>query len=186
MIAHRLFVKGESIYALLSSHMHPNILIPVKATVKDVKFDDVNPQYIIKVTKFYDSILFLKKYLFDMSFSSKFNKRARTFSLNPDRINNKEELIEAINTKNESSYYFVIDSIMTCKYRGEMVVLFNKIQNHLIEKRFRENREMMTRIFYSGTYKLTGDAEFEARLKKFVGDKIEESGISLGKYFRLL
>ena len=75
---------------------------------------------------------------------------------------------------------------MTKKWKGEMGALFNKVTNHLIEKRFRENREMMTRTFYNGTYRLTGEAEYNARLKKFVGDKIEESGMTLDKYFRLL
>ena len=60
MIKARLFVKGETIYALLSSYSHPNILIPVKAIVKDVKYDEINPVYLIKVVKFYDNILFLK------------------------------------------------------------------------------------------------------------------------------
>jgi len=75
---------------------------------------------------------------------------------------------------------------MTKKWKGEMTLLFNKITNHLIEKRFRENREMMSRPFYSGTYRMTGEAEFNARLKKFVGDKIEATGISLEKYFSIL
>jgi len=80
MINHRLFVKGEEIYVLLTSYSHPNILIPIKAVVKDVKYDDVNPQYIVKAIKFYDNIFFLKKYLFFMGFSNKFNKRARSTS----------------------------------------------------------------------------------------------------------
>ena len=186
MISHRLFVKGETIYVLLTSYSHPNVLIPIKAVVKDVKYDDVNPQYLVKATKFYDNILFLKKYLCDMSFSNKFDKRARNFPLQAKHFKNRDDLVKSLSDKNESSYYFVVDSIMTKKWKGEMVVLFNKVTNHLIEKRFKENREMMTRPFYSGTYRLTGDAEYNARLKKFVGDKIEASGISLGKFFRLL
>jgi len=186
MINHRLFVKGEEIYVLLTSYSHPNILIPIKAVVKDVKYDDVNPQYIVKAIKFYDNIFFLKEYLFFMGFSNKFNKRARLFPL-PGNVTNKEHLLELIcESKNEEKYYFVVDSIMTKKWKGEMTLLFNKITNHLIEKRFRENREMMSRPFYSGTYRMTGEAEFNARLKKFVGDKIEATGISLEKYFSIL
>ena len=186
MINHRLFVKGEVIYVLLTSYSHPNVLIPIKAIVKDVKYDDVNPQYLVKAVKFYDNILFLKKYLFDMSFANKFDKRARNFPLKGD-IKNKEELMEIINEKKkEENYYFVVDSIMTKKWKGELVILFNKVTNHLIEKRFRENREMMSRTFYTGTYTMTGEAEYNARLKKFIGDKIQASGTSLDKYFRLL
>lgn len=185
MIKHRLFVKGEKIFALLTSNSNPNILIPIKAVVKDVRYDEVNPRYLLKAIKFYDNILFLKKYLFQMSFSNSFDKRARNLPLNPDTIKNKEELYEVM-SENEKRYYFVVDSIMTKKFKGELFELFNKIQDHLIEKRFRECKEFMTRIKYTGTYKLTGDAEFETRLKNFVGDKIKNKGMPFGKYFRLL
>ena len=70
MINHRIFAKGEITHALLSSNSNPNILIPIKAVIKDVKYDDINPQYLIKVTKFYDTISFLKKYLFLVFFCS--------------------------------------------------------------------------------------------------------------------
>ena len=105
MINHRLFVKGEEIYALLTSHSHPNVLIPVKAVVKDVKYDDVNPLYQIKAVKFYDDIRFLKKYLFDMSFQNVFDKRARKFSLDPNSLTTRKQLEEKLSGKNESKYY---------------------------------------------------------------------------------
>lgn len=185
MIKHRLFVKGEKVYALLSSHSYPNILIPVKAIVKDVKHDDINPQYLIKIIKFYDNIRFIRKYLLNMSFSNNFNKRARNIKIRKDI--SKDELIELFNNKNEERrYYIVVDSIMVKKLRGELAKLFNRVTDHLIEKRFKENREYMTRTFYSGKYRLTGSAEYNARLKKFIGDKVLESGMKLDEYFRLL
>ena len=173
-------------YALLSSHTHPNILIPVKAIVKDVKYDEINPEYFIKITKFYDNILFLKKYLLNMNFSNKFNKRARNFPLDSSKFTNKQELLESISGKNESTYYLIVDSIMTKKWKGEMVELFNKVSDHLIQKRFQENREMMTRIFYSGKYRMSGEAEYNARLSKFIGDKLKDAGVSIIEFFRLL
>ena len=63
MIKHKLFSKGDQIHALISTTQQPNLLIPVRATIYDVKFDDVNPQYQIRVKKFYDPIYFLKKNL---------------------------------------------------------------------------------------------------------------------------
>lgn len=186
MINHRIFVKGETIHALLSSYSHPNILIPVKAIVKDVKHDDVNPQYVVKVIQFYDNILFLRNYFFKMSFSNRFNKRARRIQLDYKKLRNVKSIIDVFNGPNEASYYIVVDSIMTVKLKGEMMALFSKIQNHLIERKLREVRDYMTRIQYSGTYRLTGDAEFNARLKKFIGDKIESAGMNFDKYTGLL
>jgi hypothetical protein len=186
MINHRLFVKGEQIHALLTSYSHPNILIPVKAIVRDVKYNDVNPQYTIKVIEFFDNISFLKKYLLNMSFSSTFDKRARNLNIDKNGIKTREDLLEIISDESNKQYFFVVDSIMTKKYKGEIVQLFNKIQDHLIEIKLRECREHMTRTKYTGKYKLTGHSEFNARLKKFIGDKIEESGISTEDFFRLL
>ena len=63
MIKHKIFTKGELIQALISTTQAPNVLIPVRAMIHDVKFNDVNPQYQIKIRKFYDQINFLKRYL---------------------------------------------------------------------------------------------------------------------------
>ena len=40
MIKHKLIDKGSVAHALLSSVHEPNVLIPVKVTIKDIKFDD--------------------------------------------------------------------------------------------------------------------------------------------------
>ena len=56
MIKHRLFSKGDQIHALISTTQQPNLLIPVRATIYDVKFDDVNPQYQIRVKKLIDAV----------------------------------------------------------------------------------------------------------------------------------
>ena len=64
MIKHKLFAKGEKIHALISTTQKPNVLFPVRAIIYDVKFDDINPQYQIKVLKFYDQIYFLAENTF--------------------------------------------------------------------------------------------------------------------------
>jgi hypothetical protein len=61
MIKHKIFTKGEYVQALISTTQSPNVLIPVRALIYDVKFDDINPQYQIRIKKFYDPINFLKR-----------------------------------------------------------------------------------------------------------------------------
>jgi hypothetical protein len=121
-----------------------------------------------------------------MSFSSNFDKRARQLNIDKKKVKTREDLLEIISDESNKQYFFVVDSIMTKKYKGEVIELFNKIQDHLIEIKLRECREYMTRIKYSGKYKLTGHAEFNTRLKKFIGDKIEDSGMDSDTFFRLL
>jgi len=175
MINHRIFAKGEITHALLSSNSNPNILIPVKGVIKDVKYNEINPQYLIKVTKFYDTISFLKKYLFNMAFENKIGRRSRKLKLNAEDINSMEDLLEVFNSEDESKYYFIVDSIMCVKLKADMVDLFSRIQDHLIERGFRESREKMIRTFYKGKYKLDSVNEFNVRLKRFLSDKFKSN-----------
>ncbi len=173
MINHRIFAKGEITHALLSSNSNPNILIPVKAVIKDVKYHDVNPQYLIKVTKFYDTISFLKKYLFNMAFENKIGRRSRKLKLDIESIESVDDLLEVFNSEDEVKFYFVVDSIMCTKLKTEMIDLFSRIQDHLIERGFRESREKMIRTFYKGKYKLDSVNEYNVRLKRFLNDKFK-------------
>ena len=173
MINHRIFAKGEITHALLSSNSNPNILIPVKAIIKDIKYDEINPQYLIKVTKLYDTISFLKKYLFNMAFENKIGRRSRKLKLNSESIESIDDLLEIFNSEDEIKFYFVVDSMMCVKLKTEMVELFSRIQDHLIEIGFRESREKMIRTFYKGKYKLDSKYEFNIRLKRFLNDKFK-------------
>tara|TARA_R110001592_G_scaffold62377_2_gene190858 strand:- start:8808 stop:9362 length:555 start_codon:yes stop_codon:yes gene_type:complete len=184
MINHRIFAKGEITHALLSSNSNPNILIPVKAIIKDVKYDDINPQYLIKVTKFYDTISFLKKHLFNMAFENKIGRRSRKLKLN-EEIESVDDLIEVFNNEDEVKFYFVVDSIMCVKLKSGMIDLFSSIQDHLIERGFRESREKMIRTFYKGKYKLDSVGEFNIRLKRFLNDKFK-SGDDFQKFTKKL
>ena len=185
MINHRIFAKGEITHALLSSNSNPNILIPVKAVIKDVKYDDINPQYLIKVTKFYDTISFLKKYLFNMAFENKIGRRSRKLKLEAESIETVDDLIEVFNSEDEIKFYFVVDSIMCVKLKAEMIDLFSRIQDHLIERGLRESREKMIRTFYRGKYKLDSVNEFNVRLKRFLSDKFR-SGDDFQKFTKKL
>ena len=61
MIKHQLFTKGDTVHALISTTQNPNILFPVRAIIYDVKFNDINPQYQIRIKNLYDNIYYLKQ-----------------------------------------------------------------------------------------------------------------------------
>ena len=185
MPAHRLFPKGSIVYALLSSSTYPNVLIPVKGIVKDVKYDEINPEYLIKVTKFYDSAKFLKKYFLGMAFSNKIGNRSKRFKIDKTKFKTVGDLEKFVNT-GDTRFYIVVDSILCVKFKGELTQLFTKIQNHLIEVKLRDLRTYMTRPTYKGMYKLDTKEEFNVRLKRFIGDKIDKSTISFKKYIKIL
>ncbi len=81
MIKHKIFTKGEYVQALISTTQNPNVLIPVRALIYDVKFDEVNPRYQIRIKKFYDNIVFLKSYLFGGRFIRDFDGKETRINL---------------------------------------------------------------------------------------------------------
>ena len=51
---------------------------------KDVKFDESNPQYLVKIIKFYDNTHFIKNYFMNMPFKNKIGQRSRVIEFSSD------------------------------------------------------------------------------------------------------
>jgi hypothetical protein len=172
MINHKLFVKGRKVYCLLVSYSHPNILIPVKCIIKDIRFNEINPEYKIKIIKFYDSPQFLRLSFAKMSYAIQFGKRARKLKFKPD--NKFETHADFLNEMHERERLFsiIVDSIMTFATYDEMQDVFNKIQDHAIEKCLKDIKKYTTRNCYRGTYRIDSQNEYFLRLRKLIGDKV--------------
>ena len=173
MIRHRLFSKGETVYALLSNFRYPNVLFPVQAVIYDVKFDTDMPQYQLKISKFYDDVAFLKRYFFGLTFK-------RDFDFKQTKINLKRSLyptiqdLERVFTEKWESYMITVDSVYCVKTQGELKELFNSLQDHFVEKNIKELWDLTNRSFYSrGQYYYNARGEFEASLKKFLADRVK-------------
>ena len=184
MIKHKLINKGSLAHSLISSSNDPNILIPVKVIIKDIKFDEYNPLYLVKVIKFYDNIYFLKNKFTNNSFSNGFGKKPRTFWI-PDRIDTTLKLENYIQ-KDSERFYVVIDSIHTTRYKNDLVDMFNKIQDFIILRNLSEIKELSTRNFYSGDLRFDTQAEFFARLKTMLVHKITKAGMSWDLFVKSL
>jgi len=186
MIKHKVFHKGEIVHCLLSSFNHPNILLPVKGIIKDIKWDLDNPIYLIKVKYFYDSITFLKDYFFDMNFSNSFDRRSKKFALNKEDFNTVKDLEKRLNESDESRFYISIESVMCTKTKADLKILFKEIQHFLISKKLKELKELSTRSFYSGLFKLDNGLDFNKRLYKFIGDRFERNEEDFNNFVSLL
>jgi len=173
MIKHKLYAKGEYVHALISADQNPNILFPVRALIYDVKFDDVNPQYQIKIVKFYDNIYFLKKWFFNGTFKRNFDKSTKT-KIQLVRANYRDvnALTEAITGESWEKYLIVVDSVFCTKTRADQIELFNNLQSFFIELKFKEIFEFANRSVYSkGEYYWHTKGHYEKSLKKFLGDR---------------
>jgi hypothetical protein len=186
MIKHKIFHKGEIIHCLLSSFNHPNILLPAKGIIKDIKWDLDNPIYLIKVKYFYDSFSFLKEYFFDMNFAITFDRNTKKFPLNREDFKSVKDIEKRLNESDETKFYMVIESVMCVKTKADLKNLFINIQTYLISKKLKELKDLQTRSFYKGTFKLNSGVEFNKRLFKFIGDKFESKSEDFNDFVSLL
>lgn len=172
MINHkRLFNIGDQIHALLTSSSHPNILIPIRGIVKDIKHDLKNPRYKIKIDKFYDSWPFIKKYFFDNYYTYSFKDRPRQSRIKLKGLKSIDDLMSKLeNSEDENRYYIVVDSLMSFKFYYEMEEAFETIQTFIIHRKMNELEEFQTRAFYKGKYRIQTTKEWFIRARSIIDD----------------
>jgi hypothetical protein len=167
-----LFEKNSIAHCFLFSSTNPNTLIPVKVFIKDVKFYESNPKYLVKIMKFYDSVHFLKGSLFNRPFQTKFDTRSRILNFSKTDFKSTESIIEYMYENDDSKYYFVVESINMVKYKKELIDLFNKLQDFFIIRSIKEWRSHSNRSLYSGKFNMSSKTEFHNRLKSMIADRV--------------
>ena len=176
MIKHKIYAKGEYVQALISTTQQPNVLIPVRGLIYDVKFDEINPQYQIRIKKFYDTMYFLKQNIFGGRFIRDFEGGETRINAKRTNYKNTDEFVEQlIDGPNWKKYLIVVDSVFCTKTIDEQQKLFNSLQTFMIENKIKEIYEMSTRYPYrkaKGEFVFESKGEFIASLKKFLGDKL--------------
>jgi len=185
MIKHKLIDKGTIAHAIISSINEPNIFIPVKVIIKDIKYDEHNPLYLVKIIKFYDNIHFLKRHFMNKRFMNRFGTKPRTYDININNITNTESLQNHLD-KEDARFYVVIDSIHTTRYKNDMLDLYNKLQDFLICRNLQEYRDLSTRSPYTGFLKINSKAEYYIRLKRMLVDKIDDIKMSWDEFIKTL
>ena len=173
MIKHKLFAKGETIHALISTTQNPNILFPVRATIYDVKFDDINPQYQIRIKKLYDNIYFLKHYMFGGRFIKDFTNKDTKINVKREGYTNTKQVEdELFNGNNWKSYLLLVDSVFCVKTRDEQIQLFNNINTFHIQMKLKELYELTNRSTYSkGQFYFHTKGEYIKSIEKFLGER---------------
>ena len=173
MIRHKLFSKGDSIHALISTTTHPNILFAVRGVIYDIKFDEYNPQYQIKIDKMYEDVAFVKRFLIKGRTIRDFEGAYTRYKLVRKNIKTIDEFVEkTYNGDNWEKYLVVVDSVYCCKTRKEQRDFFNNIQTFLIEQNLKELYDMSTRSQYSkGELYFHTRFDFINSLKKFLGER---------------
>lgn len=182
MLHKEILNKNEFCYVLLSSYNEPNILIPIKGIIKDIKFDYDEPNYLVRIEKFYDNMTFINRYVKDMFFYTNFDSKNRT-NLGINTIDNIADLNRHLE---ENAVTIVSHNLMTFETKGRMFEVFDKIHFYFLMLNFFNLKENLTRSVYRGSLKFKdGKKEFFDRLENFIGDKFPtDDGIELKDIIR--
>ena len=168
-----IYNKDEICYCLLSSYNHPNVLIPIKCLIIDVKFGYGEAEYLVRIERFYDDIYFLKTYLYNMLFYTKFNT-AHKVKLNLPNLNGLDDinsfLVEGVLT-------VVVPHLMCFSTKQDMMEAFNKLNFYFVSLHTYNLKLALTRSAYNGEFKLSGTKDFNERFKRFMSDKISEDDL---------
>jgi hypothetical protein len=171
----RIFNIGDKVNTLISSYVKPDVLLPVKGTIMDVKWDPINPKYLIKIEKFYDMYGYVKRNYLNMYISNNVNDLGSINKMHSKEssIKSFKDIYDLINTDKEGKYYVMVYAVMTVKTYGDIVKLMDKLQFFFISEKLKLLREYMTRSIYKGQFKLDSGLDFDARLRKFFEGKFD-------------
>ena len=169
MIKSKILDKRSICHALLSSTRNPEIIIPVKAVIDDVFFDENIPTYVLKIIKVYDNIHFLKEFLYDTPYLT--NHKGKSKPLKIPKFNTTAELEIWLSQK--TTYRFCVESNFVVKTKIEMLDLFHRIQEYIIYKELRSIKRSIMRSSYTGPLKINSKIDYNERIKRAFGDKFK-------------
>lgn len=177
MKKHRIFNVNEYVYGLFSSRTIPDSVIPIRGVIKDVKWDPVNPQYLVHILNFFDNYRYLKQNFFNIQYKKDFDSISRPMKLKASDFKNRKELEERLNQEDKKRFYVILDSVMCTKTKIELQELFNDVQFYLISKNLKKIRDFSARQFYTGDFKVDSVNDFDKRFIKGWGSNFKDLDI---------
>jgi hypothetical protein len=183
---HRTFNVGETVYTLLTGVNLPNVFVPAKCIIKSIQWDEHDPKYLVKIIKLYDNIYLLKDTFLKLNFWKKVGIKPTPLKINADELKTSKDLMQILESSEESRYYVYTHSLLTLKSKLEMIDLFNKLQYFLISRKIKEIKELTTRPLYKGVFKIDSKKEFDIRIKEFLVDLFEKNDEDVDEYIKTL
>lgn len=165
MTNYEFFVKGDEVHCLINSINIPNYLLPVKAVIEDISFKSEIPEYLIKVTHFYEDLIHLKRISEGMTYRSGFNNKYKDY-VSFKSIHNKADLTDMLKNR---PFKVVLNPLNIFKSKSDMQKAFNALNYYFVLTSLVALKENTTRQFYTGELKFAPQ-EFNDRLFKFFGD----------------
>ena len=169
MLEIRTFNREEQIHCLLTSSSKPNQFFPVKAIVKDIVYDEINPKYKIMITKFYDSFTYLRMNMFGLNFQYSYNDKNRECRFKKVEMKTLSDL-ESVAA--EERHWIIVEGLLVRKHLFEIQEMHEKLTDFLIVEKLRELKEYMVRTSYKGKYRVDTELEWLIRFRSLFDNKL--------------
>jgi len=194
MIDSKLLQVGSVCFAIITSTEFPDVLIPVRGVIEDVKLKDEIQQYKIKLITVYDNIDFINKYFCNRYFYYEFDKAARKIQItnnslkgvsklsNKDKVKNIGDLETWFSITGNTFSRTIVQSFFVFEHRNTMLEMYNKIQDYLIIKHLKMLQNLTTRTQYTGLLTLEYPSSFLAAMKRAFSFNFENEK-ELDEYF---
>lgn len=183
---HRTFNVGDTVHTLLTGVNLPNTFVPAKCVIKSIHWDEHDPKYLVKIIKLYDNISVLKKTLLKLNFWKKIGIKPTPLKIDSSKLKTTQELLDIFDSADESKYYVHTHSLLTLKSSAEIRELFDKMQYFLIGRKLKELKDLTTRPFYKGVFKIDTQSEFDIRIKDFLKDLFDNKNEDIDSFINSL
>lgn len=166
MIRHDLYSIGETRYGILNTPLKPEIMIPIKFLIHDVKHDDTNPLYLVEIKNFYDHFYFIKKHYVNMPvrISLKNTNKKNYLKEYKSEFKNNKDILKKIH---DNKYYIVIESIYCFFSKPEMLNALNDLTDFYIMSEIKKLKYLITKPSYKGKFKMSLPSDYYKSLNRF-------------------
>ena len=171
MNVENILKPNDPCYCLLSNFLEPNIVIPVRAKIKDLKIKNDRIFYLVKLIHVFDEFEFIRNHMYSMPFQTKLDSDKRYVLKFDKKIVRSNDFNAQLA---QGDFEVVILDFMTFSSKEYMETIFDKINYYLISLHILNLKEAITRSPYDGFLKME-KGEFLSKIKTLVEDKFEKS-----------
>lgn len=176
----RTYNIGTECYALITSHIDAEFLLPVKIILVS-KYTSINKtKYKVRIKNIFETNFdYIKEHLYGLKVSMNPKSENQTILIRKDKldsINNIGELLTYLNDK----FFYIEDNYIALDKEG-LKDLYNRFTKYLINFHYKKIYQLMSRSFISNTPIFENQKDvFRRRIEKIgFGDMFEKYDLNI-------
>lgn len=162
-----LIPVGGRCFVIIRPTNAPDMFVPARGTVVDVKMDPTLPVYRVKLHAVYERINFVRRHVVGNYWKS---RQDRPLLMKPPAkaLGSMDEFNTWLA---DQSMQFRVEYPFAFREKAEMLAYFDKLNDYVAIRALRHLREVATKKEYTGRLRMLDGVEFEGRLWEAFADK---------------